>query len=88
MKGTEETFRRQRKKTGKKTELSHFLQTSRKSAGLMDAQLSWTYGHRGALETPAKLTATAVHLRELAEYKESDEPPLPSVILAQDGDDA
>ena len=55
----------------------------------MDAQLSWTYGHRGALETPAKLTATAaVHLRELAEYKESDEPPLPSVILAQDGDDA
>lgn len=73
-----------------KTELSHFLaHLPCKAPGWMDAQLSWTYGHRGALETPAKLTATAaVHLRELAEYKESDEPPLPSVILAQDGDDA
>ena len=73
-----------------KTELSHFLtHLPCKAPGWMDAQLSWTYGHRGALETPAKLTATAaVHLRELAEYKESDEPPLPSVILAQDGADA
>lgn len=53
----------------------------------MDAQLSWTYPWQGALETPAKLTATAaVHLRELAEYAASDEPPQPSVILADEGD--
>jgi ATP-dependent helicase/nuclease subunit A len=91
MKGTEEILPSPKEENREeKTELSHFLQTlPEKAPGWMDAQLSWTYGHRGALETPAKLTATAaVHLRELAEYKESDEPPLPSVILAQDGDDA
>lgn len=91
MKGTEEILPSPKEENREeKTELSHFLtHLPRKAPGWMDAQLSWTYGHRGALETPAKLTATAaVHLRELAEYKESDEPPLPSVILAQDGDDA
>ena len=51
----------------------------------MDRQLTWTYGHQGALATPAKLTATAaVHLRELAEYAASDEPPMASDILAGD----
>lgn len=91
IKGTEEILPSPKKENREeKTELSHFLaHLPCKAPGWMDAQLSWTYGHRGALETPAKLTATAaVHLRELAEYKESDEPPLPSVILAQDGDDA
>ena len=91
MKGTEEILPSPKEENREeKTELSHFLtHLPCKAPGWMDAQLSWTYGHRGALETPAKLTATAaVHLRELAEYKESDEPPLPSVILAQDGDDA
>lgn len=91
MKGTEEILPSPKEENRKeKTELSHFLShLPEKAPDWMDAQLSWTYGHRGALETPAKLTATAaVHLRELAEYKESDEPPLPSVILAQDGDDA
>lgn len=91
MKGTEEILPSPKEENRKeKTELSHFLtHLPCKAPGWMDAQLSWTYGHRGALETPAKLTATAaVHLRELAEYKASDEPPLPSVILAQDGDDA
>lgn len=91
MKGTEEILLSPKKENREeKAELSHFLtHLPCKAPGWMDAQLSWTYGHRGALETPAKLTATAaVHLRELAEYKESDEPPLPSVILAQDGDDA
>lgn len=90
-KGTEEILPSPKEENREeKTELSHFLtHLPCKAPGWMDAQLSWTYGHRGALETPAKLTATAaVHLRELAEYKESDEPPLPSVILAQDGDDA
>lgn len=90
-KGTEEILPSPKEENRKeKTELSHFLtHLPCKAPGWMDAQLSWTYGHRGALETPAKLTATAaVHLRELAEYKESEEPPLPSVILAQDGDDA
>lgn len=91
MKGTEEILPSPKEENREeKTELSHFLtHLPCKAPGWMDAQLSWTYYHRGALETPAKLTATAaVHLRELAEYKESDEPPLPSVILAQDGDDA
>ena len=91
MKGTEEILPSPKEENREeKTELSHFLtHLPCKAPGWMDAQLSWTYGHKGALETPAKLTATAaVHLRELAEYKESDEPPLPSVILAQDGDDA
>lgn len=91
MKGTEEILPSPKEENREeKTELSHFLShLPEKAPDWMDAQLSWTYGHRGALETPAKLTATAaVHLRELAEYKESDEPPLPSVILAQDGDDA
>lgn len=91
MKGTEEILPSPKEENREeKTELSHFLtHLPCKAPSWMDAQLSWTYGHRGALETPAKLTATAaVHLRELAEYKESDEPPLPSVILAQDGDDA
>lgn len=91
MKGTEEILPSPKKENREeKTELSHFLtHLPCKAPGWMDAQLSWTYGHRGALETPAKLTATAaVHLRELAEYKETGEPPLPSVILAQDGDDA
>lgn len=91
MKGTEEILPSPKEENREeKTELSHFLShLPEKAPDWMDAQLSWTYGHRGALETPAKLTATAaVHLRELAEYKESDEPPLPSAILAQDGDDA
>ena len=91
LKGTEEILPSPKEENREeKTELSHFLtHLPEKAPDWMDAQLSWTYGHRGALETPAKLTATAaVHLRELAEYKESDEPPLPSVILAQDGDDA
>ena len=49
----------------------------------MDRQLSWSYGHPGAVEAPAKLTATAaVRLRELAEYAESDEPPMASALLA------
>lgn len=71
-----------------KTELSHFLaHLPAKAPDWMDAQLSWTYPWQGALETPAKLTATAaVHLRELAEYTASDEPPQPSVILADEGD--
>lgn len=91
MKGTEEILPSPKEENREeKTELSHFLtHLPCKAPGWMDAQLSWTYGHRGALETPAKLTATAaVHLRELAEYKASDEPPLPSVILAKEGDDA
>ena len=51
----------------------------------MDRQLTWTYSHPGAVNTPAKLTATAaVHLRELAEYAASDEPPEASAILAGD----
>ena len=90
-KGTEEILPSPKEENREeKTELSHFLtHLPEKAPDWMDAQLSWTYGHRGALETPAKLTATAaVHLRELAEYKESDEPPQPSVILAEDGDDA
>ena len=71
-----------------KTELSHFLaHLPDQAPDWMDAQLSWTYRWQGALETPAKLTATAaVHLRELAEYAASDEPPQPSVILADEGD--
>lgn len=91
MKGTEEILPSPKEENREeKTELSHFLtHLPCKAPGWMDAQLSWTYGHRGALETPAKLTATAaVHLRELAEYKESDEPPQSSAILAEDGDDA
>ena len=91
MKGTEEILPSPKEESREeKTELSHFLtHLPCKAPGWMDAQLSWTYGHRGALETPAKLTATAaVHLRELAEYKESDEPPQSSAILAEDGDDA
>lgn len=91
MKGTEEILPSPKEENREeKTELSHFLtHLPCKVPGWMDAQLSWTYGHRGALETPAKLTATAaVHLRELAEYKESDEPPQSSAILAEDGDDA
>lgn len=66
--------------------LSHIPE---KASDWMDKQLSWTYSHPGAVETPAKLTATAaVHLREQAEYRESDEPPLPSAILAGETDDA
>lgn len=90
-KGTEEILPSPKEENREeKTELSHFLtHLPCKAPGWMDAQLSWTYGHRGALETPAKLTATAaVHLRELAEYKASDEPPQSSAILAEDGDDA
>lgn len=51
----------------------------------MRRQLTWTYSHNGAVHTPAKLTATsAVKLREEAEYAASDEPPYPSVTLAEE----
>ena len=51
----------------------------------MTRQLTWTYSHNGAVHTPAKLTATsAVKLREEAEYAASDEPPYPSVTLAEE----
>ena len=71
-------------------DLSYFLaHLPEEAPPWMDAQLSWSYDHPGALDTPAKLTATAaVHLRELAEYRAGEEEPLPSAILAGDGDDA
>lgn len=71
-------------------DLSYFLaHLPEEAPPWMDAQLSWSYDHPGALDTPAKLTATAaVHLRELAEYRAGEEEPLPSAILADDGEDA
>lgn len=53
----------------------------------MDRQLTWSYPHPGAVETPSKLTATAaVSLRERQEYAAAEEPPFPSVLLVEDGD--
>ncbi len=51
----------------------------------LSRQLTWRYDFPGAVDTPAKLTATAaVKLREAAEYAEGEEPPYASVTLAED----
>ena len=51
----------------------------------LDRRFRWTYGFPGAVDTPAKLTATsATKLREEGEFRFSDEMPLPSAVLAPD----
>ncbi len=51
----------------------------------LSRQLTWRYDFPGAVDTPAKLTATAaVKLREAAEYAEGEEPPYASATLAED----
>ena len=51
----------------------------------LSRQLTWRYDFPGAVETPAKLTATAaVKLREAAEYANGEEPPYASATLADD----
>lgn len=51
----------------------------------LQRQLTWSYAFPGAIDTPAKLTATAaVKLREEQEFAASDEPPMSSVTLVND----
>ncbi len=51
----------------------------------LSRQLTWRYDFPGAVDTPAKLTATAaVKLREAAEYANGEEPPYASATLAED----
>lgn len=84
-KGEEELSAQMEDQKEEELSISHFLERKTEVPEWLSRQLAWKYDYPGAAMTPAKLTATAaVHLRELAEYRASDEEPLPSVILADD----